>query len=191
MFASCSIDSILSMSLSTSANNPFSCSFVNNWLWSAISWDNLVAKYFKNLISCIASFCMRLIGTLERNRTSIDPLRCYALEVRSDTSAKRFPPQGYFTPTDCCIVRTNPYTMWWDLSAQNPEMWVKKRLLDCPSDKICWLRWSSASIAFLPLPETGASSHFHVYKQGIAWEIEGPLTQFWIWNPHCLILLEH
>lgn len=59
--------------------------------------------------------------------------------------------------------------------------------------KVCWLRWSSASISFLPLPETGASSHFHVSRSPFInrcsrnWRPVNQLCEFGI---HCCSLLE-
>jgi len=85
-------------------------------------------------------------------------------------------------------VRTNPYTIWWDLSAQNPEMRVKNRLLDCPSEppirlermtyalqkrctttvlrrhKVCWLRFQRKHFVLAVLWWVVPPASFHVFR---------------------------
>ena len=163
MFAFFSMLSNLSYNRSIWENKSSSWFELRTWLLAVTSSFSLFVRNFKNLTSCIGSFSIRLV-----HLAGLEPAT-HELEVQcsvhlSYRCEKKFPPQGYFTPTDRCNVRTNPYAMWWDLSAQNPEMWVIKRLLDCPINKIYWLRWSSASISFLPLLETGASTIFHVCR---------------------------
>ena len=76
--------------------------------------------------------------------------------------------------------------MWWDLSAQNPEIRVKKRLLDCPNEPPVRIELttsfylygalplslggmkfagydSSASISFLPFSGGMCRQHFFTF----------------------------
>ena len=60
-------------------------------------------------------------------------------------------------------VRTNPYTIWWDLSAQNPEMRVKNRLLDCPSEPPVRIELTTSFYLYGALPLSSGGIKFAGY----------------------------